>query len=85
MDVIFFTKVKGKLRQLPAYASDKQILNAAAATLRSLNQKSGHKGKCVSHHVMEGIVWECTAWVLGRRIVHVRNPKKEVLKTKQHV
>jgi hypothetical protein len=45
MDVIFFGKINGKLRQLPEYASDEDILNAATAILRFSNQKINHKEK----------------------------------------
>ena len=72
MDVTFFElDTKKRLRQMPRDASDEQILRAAGATLRLLNQKNGWKNVCIFHHANgDDITYPTRA--LGRRYSHIR-------------
>lgn len=72
-DLAFFKKdSQGRLRQMPRSASDSEVAEADAATLKLENQKNGWKGVCISHH-SNGLECFDPIRALGRRFTHIWN------------
>ena len=70
-DVQFFRKQEGRLRPLPATASDEEILSADGVTLRLSNQKNGYKNACI-HQEHNGRKICSPVRTVGRRFCHIR-------------
>ena len=68
----FFVKnAYGGLVALPQYASEEEVMSAAAATLRISNQKNGHAGACVYHEAIVVAGKGCQVRALRRQVVHI--------------
>jgi len=70
-DVQFFKKRHGRLRPLPATASDGEIMTADGVTLRLSNQKNGYKNVCI-HQEHNGRATCSPVRAVGRRFCHIR-------------
>lgn len=76
-DVTFFKYDKeGKLQPLAKDATEEEILNADAATLRISNQKNGHAGACIHHTAIADNKTACPIKALARRCIHIMQNTK---------
>jgi hypothetical protein len=74
-DVTFFSKdKKGRIRQLPRNASEREMMAADSATLKLDNQKNGWKAACI-HQETNGEQVKCPVRALARRVLHLREHK----------
>ena len=74
-DVTFFSKdKKGRIRQLPRNASEREMMTANSATLKLDNQKNGWKAACI-HQEINGEHMKCPVRALARRVLHLRQHK----------
>jgi hypothetical protein len=74
-DVTFFSKDKrGRIRQLPRNASERELMTADSATLKLDNQKNGWKAACI-HQEVNGEHMKCPVRALARRVSHLRQHK----------
>jgi hypothetical protein len=76
-DVTFFSKDrKGRIRQLPRNASEREMMTADSATLKLDNQKNGWKAACI-HQEVNGEHIKCPVRALARRVIHLRQNKAD--------
>jgi hypothetical protein len=74
-DVTFFSKdKKGRIRQLPRNASEREMMTADSSTLKLDNQKNGWKAACI-HQETNGEQVKCPVRALARQVLHLREHK----------
>ena len=74
-DITFFKRDhRGRLKKLSKKATEAEVMNACAATLRLSNQKNGWKNVCIFHFANGDGIY-CPVRALGRRVVHLRQNK----------